>query len=108
MTPPPDTILPPIGERRGKQERRTGERRHLILVPPVERRADKARRREPDRRFGSASLGAATAEEAVRTALQLLLSVSEAETLDDDQQRHLDAAIFRLHFAIERLQQGDR
>jgi hypothetical protein len=27
--------------------------------------------------------------------------------LDDDQQRHLDAAIFRLHFAIERLQQDD-
>lgn len=106
MNTPPDASLPPSGERRDKQERRTGERRHLILVPPVEQRSQKARRREPDRRFGSGPLSAATAEEAVRTALQLLMTVSETEMLDDNQQRYLDAAIFRLHFAIERLQQG--
>jgi hypothetical protein len=71
----------------------------------VERRAHNARRREPDRRFGSGPLAGATAEEAVRTALELLMTLTEIETLDDDQRRHLDAAVFRLHFAIERLQQ---
>jgi hypothetical protein len=106
MKPPPDAILPPIRERRGKPDRRAGERRHLILVPPVERRSPNARRRVPDRRTGSETLGAATAEEAVRTALQLLITISETETLDDNLQRHLDAAIFRLQFAIERLQQA--
>lgn len=102
MKPPPDGNLPPIVERRGEHDRRSGERRYLILVPPLERRSPKTRRREPDRRLGSA-----TAEEAVRTALQLLMTITETETLDDEQQRHLDAAVFRLHFAIERLQRGD-
>ena len=77
-----------------------------MLVPPVEQRSHTSRRSIPDRRTGSGSFGAATAEEAVRTALQLLITITETETLDDDLQRHLDAAIVRLHFAIERLQQG--
>jgi hypothetical protein len=106
MNHPPDARVPPIEERRGKPERRTSERRHLKLVPPVEQRSHRSRRTIPDRRIGSGPLGAATAEEAVRTALQLLITITETEMFDDELQRHLDAAIVRLHFAIERLQRG--
>jgi hypothetical protein len=39
----------------------------------------------------------------VRNALQLLMTIVETGDLDDELRRDLDAAIFRLHFAIERL-----
>jgi hypothetical protein len=104
--PDPDAPLLPSGERRGEHERRAGERRHLDLVPSVELRARRTRRRTPNRRTGSEFPGTETVEEHIRNALQLLTTIAETETLGDDQQRNLDAAIFRLHFAIERLQQS--
>ena len=49
-----------------------------------------------------------TFEEHVRNALQLLMSIVDAGEMDDEVRRDLDAAIFRLHFAIERLQRLDQ
>jgi hypothetical protein len=102
---------PKVPDRRAKPERRTGERRTLALVPTVDRRAPGTRRRPGDRRTdtGTGVPGGETAEEHVRNALQLLLTIVEAggADLDDEVRRDLDAAIFRLHFAIERLQRID-
>jgi hypothetical protein len=96
-----------VAERRTEQERRAGERRQLTLVPSEERRTRGTRRRAGDRR-ARPGRGAETTEEHVRNALQLLTTIAETESLDDELRRDLDAAIFRLHFAIERLQRGDR
>lgn len=90
-------------DRRAAPDRRTGERRQLVLVPTVDRRAPGTRRRPGDRRTGKGPPGSETAEEHVRNALQLLMTIVETGDLDDELRRDLDAAIFRLHFAIERL-----
>ena len=74
-----------------------------MLIPTVERRAPGTRRRPGDRRTGPNPPRNETAEEHVRNALQLLNTIVDSEQLDDEVRRDLDAAIFRLHFAIERL-----
>lgn len=45
--------------------------------------------------------------ELVRDALRLLTEVADAGSLDDEVQRDLDAAMFRLRFALDRLEGGD-
>lgn len=107
IDPHADPQRPRLAERRGQHERRTGERRQLVLVPSAERRARETRRRTGDRRTGPELRGSETAEEHVRNALQLLMTVADTASIDDDRRRDLDAAIFRLHFAIERLRRGD-
>jgi hypothetical protein len=96
-----------VPERRAEQDRRTGERRKLTLVPSVERRSRRTRRRTGERRATPGTSGTETAEEHVRNALQLLTTIAETESLDDELRRDLDAAIFRLYFAIERLRRVD-
>lgn len=97
--PLPDAQPPRVTERRGETDRRTADRRKLVLVPTVERRSRGTRRQPGDRRTSLE-----TAETHVRDALQLLMSIVDTASLDDEVRRDLDAAIFRLHFAVERLQ----
>lgn len=105
--PHADPENPTVPEQRAEQDRRTGERRKLKLVPSVERRTRGTRRRTGERRSQPGTRGTETAEEHVRNALQLLTAIAETESLDDELRRDFDAAIFRLHFAIERLRRGD-
>ena len=74
-----------------------------MLVPPLEQRSRGAQRRTGERRTGTRLGGKETAEEHVRNALQLLMTIAETGSLDDEVRRDLDAAIFRLRFAIDRL-----
>jgi hypothetical protein len=104
----PEAEQPAPADRRSAHDRRTGERRRLTLVPQEERRVGESRRRVEERRVTPGLRDAETAEEHVRNALQLLMTIAETESLDDEVRRDLDAAIFRLHFAIERLQRGNR
>lgn len=104
----PAAEQPASADRRSAHDRRTGERRRLTLVPQEERRVGESRRRVGERRVTPGLRDAETAEEHVRNALQLLMTIAETESLDDEVRRDLDAAIFRLHFAIERLQRGNR
>ena len=99
----PKSEAPKAPERRATPDRRTGERRQLVLIPAVDRRAPGTRRRPGDRRAAPGHPAHETAEEHVRNALQLLTNIVETGDLDDELRRDLDAAIFRLHFAIERL-----
>ena len=105
--PHADSQHPTVPEQRAERERRTDERRKLTLVPSVERRSRWTRRRTGERRTHPGLRGTETAEEHVRNALQLLTTIAETASLDDELRRDIDAAIFRLHFAIERLRRGD-
>jgi len=93
-------------ERRASSERRGVERRHRIVLVPVERRSGGDRRLSGERRLKLERHGQETPEEHIRNALQLLANVAESGTLDDELQRDLDSAIFRLRFAVERLEGG--
>jgi hypothetical protein len=99
-----DAPLPRVAERRAEIERRTSERRQLVLMPPVERRAGGPRRDPGERRTGPERRALETAEEHVRNALQLLMNIVDTASLDDDLRRNIDSVIFRLHFAIERME----
>ena len=107
IDPQADAQGSPLGERRGEQDRRADERRRLVLVPSVDRRSREKQRRERERRTGRGLPATETVEEHVRNALQLLMTIADTTTLDDELRRDLDAAMFRLHFAIERLRRGD-
>jgi hypothetical protein len=71
-------------------------------------RADAAgKERSPkDRRTGVERRGRETVEEHLRNALQLLSNIAETGSLDDEARRDLDAAMFRLRFAVDRLHHG--
>ncbi len=99
--PSPDRRALP--DRRGISDRRTEDQPDLTLVP-VERRTGKDRRRS-DRRT-SPNRSHETAREHIGNALQLLATVSQSARLDDALQRDLDSAIFRLRFALDRLEHG--
>jgi hypothetical protein len=83
-------------ERRRLAERRAADRRRVVVVVAVERRA------EPDRRSGSERRAPDNVAEHIRNALQLLTNVAESGTLDEESLRDLDAAMFRLRFALDR------
>jgi hypothetical protein len=86
-------------DRRAGVNRRTGKQSALTLVPE-ERRGGKDRRRS-DRRSEE------TASEHIRNSLQLLAAVSQTASLDEGLQRDLDSAIFRLRYALDRLEHDD-
>jgi len=56
------------------------------------------RRAPPERR------GEESAAEHIRNALQLIEHVADSHQLDDEHRRDLDAALFRLRFALDRLE----
>ena len=93
-------------DRRRGSDRRTVERRRMLALVPVERRAGAERRDDVDRRAELERRRRETTEEHVRNALQLLVSIVERGSLDDDLRRDLDSAILRLRFAVDQLGRG--
>jgi hypothetical protein len=84
-------------DRRRRAERRAvAERRQAAQLVPSERRVGQDRRTGAERRSNQ------SAGELIRSALELLTNVAEAGTLDEDSLRDLDAAMFRLRFALDR------
>lgn len=98
---------PPVRrDRRGGTERREDERRLVIEPVPVERRAAGDRRQDPERRRGSDRRGAGVSDQ-IRSALALIIQVAERGELGDEHRRDLDTAVFRLRFALDRLETED-
>jgi hypothetical protein len=86
-------------DRRQTGDRRGNQRRQVVTVVVTERRTGDDRRAADDRR------SAETAAEHIRNALQLVTHVAAAAGLDDEYRRDLDAALFRLRFALDRLEE---
>ena len=96
-------------ERRTRKERRSGERRQGLTLVAVERRARndrraKGERRAAQRRSRAERRAEESAAEHIRNALQLIAQVADSHELDDEHRRGLDAALFRLRFALDRLE----
>ena len=79
------------------------ERRQNLVLLPAEQRSGEDRRRRPDRRKRERR-GQETPEEHIRNALQLLSNVAESGVLDEELRRDLESAMFRLRFAVDRLE----
>lgn len=100
-------------ERRRGVDRRVGERRQVLTLVPAERRGGRDRRQggerrgREERRSGTERRGPETAAAHIRNAVALIAHVAESDELDDERRRDLDAAIFRLRFALDRLEGGD-
>src|SRR5438876_5247322 len=105
--PPADRRAP--ADRRSGTERRNGDRRSTLALVTVERRSGDERRQHAERRAtgrrgGQERRGQESAAEHIRNALQLIAEVADARELDDEHRRDLDAALFRLRFALDRLE----
>ena len=87
-------------ERRATPERRSVERRKGLALVGEDRRSTTDRRQGGDRRANEAP------QDLLRSALQLLTRVADEGGLDDELQRNLDSAIFRIRFAVERLERA--
>jgi hypothetical protein len=86
-------------DRRQTPDRRSQpDRRRVVTVVVKERRSGAERRAFFERRSSEAP------GEDIRNALQLLTNVAESGTLDEASLRDLDAAMFRLRFALDRLE----
>jgi len=106
-SPPADRRAP--ADRRSGTERRNGDRRGTLTLVTVERRSGEERRQHAERRAtgrrgGQERRGQESAAEHIRNALQLIAEVADARELDDEHRRDLDAALFRLRFALDRLE----
>jgi hypothetical protein len=89
-------------DRRGVADRRTvGDRRQVVRVVVEERRTGVDRRGVAERRSSDGP------GEHIRNALQLLTNVAESGTLDEASLRDLDAAMFRLRFALDRIERAN-
>ena len=104
---PPDRRAPT--DRRSGTERRNGDRRGTLTLVTVERRSGAERRQHAERRAsgrrgGQERRGQESAAEHIRNALQLIAEVADATELDDEHRRDLDEALFRLRFALDRLE----
>ena len=89
-------------DRRSVANRRAaarGDRRRVAALVPTERRSGEERRSGAERRTPE------SVAEHIRNALQLVAHVAESGALDDELRRDLDAAMFRLRFAIDQLEQ---
>jgi hypothetical protein len=85
-------------DRRQREDRRSGrDRRQTVAPGPLERRSG------TERRGGERRAAPAVAEQ-LRSALTLLTTVAESGRLDEPSLRDLDAAMFRLRFALDRLE----
>ena len=88
-------------DRRGVTDRRTvADRRQVVRVVVEERRSGGDRRGAAERRSSDGP------GEHIRNALQLLTNVAESGTLDEASLRDLDAAMFRLRFALDRIERA--
>ncbi len=88
----------PADRRKVVERRAPADRRRGAVVVPIERRSGSERRDAAPRRAPE-SVG-----EHIRNALQLLTNVAESGTLDEESLRDLDAAMFRLRFALDRFE----
>lgn len=70
----------------------------------VERRRGEERRGREQRRSGAERRGPETVGAHIRNALVLIGQVAETDALDDECRRDLDTAMFRLRFALDRLE----
>lgn len=83
----------------------------MLTLVPVERRGGGDRRQggerrgREERRSGAERRGPEAAASHIRNALTLIAHVAESDELDDERRRDLDAAMFRLRFALDRLEQ---
>jgi len=99
-------------DRRSGIDQRTDERRRAPVTAKPERRVEPDRRAGVDRRKPSMRRsvlerrGPESVAEHIRNALQLLANVADSGTLDLEQLRDLDAAMFRLRFAVDRLERA--
>jgi len=94
-----ETTMP--ADRRSVANRRAaarGDRRRVAALVPTERRSGEERRTGAERRTPE------SVAEHIRNALQLLTNVAESGTLDEESLRDLDAAMFRLRFALDRFE----
>ena len=96
-------------DRRRGIERRNGDRRRTLTLVTDDRRSGEERRQHAERRAsgrrgGQERRGQESAAEHIRNALQLIAEVADARELDDEHRRDLDAALFRLRFALDRLE----
>ena len=104
--PPKDRRGAP--DRRAEEDRRSGsERRAASETPPAPATGD--RRRAPDRRLGARRGGgerrlALPIGGQLRTVIELLFQVDPAKLTEADRRR-FDTAIFRLRFALDRLEE---
>ena len=88
-------------DRRLVADRRTqADRRRVVRVVVEERRSGLERRGAGERRGNDAP------GEHIHNALQLLTNVAESGTLDEASLRDLDAAMFRLRFALHRIERA--
>ena len=100
-------------DRRSGIDQRASERRLAPAPAMPERRVGPDRRAGVDRRQRSVRRsvlerrGPESVAEHIRNALQLLANLAESRTLDLEQLRDLDAAMFRLRFAVDRLERED-
>jgi hypothetical protein len=87
-----------LGDRRRAEDRRGPEdRRRVVVRVPVEQRAG------TDRRGGVERRASQSVDELIRSALELLTNVAESGSLDEESLRDVDAAVFRLRFALDRV-----
>lgn len=112
MLPQPGSPAP---ERRASSERRLSLERRLldrrsgdVSLPPAtgerrvnERRAGGDRRATIERRLSLQS-----ADDQIRGALKLLTVVADGPALGEQQRRSLEAAMLRLRFALERIEES--
>jgi len=89
-------------EHRDLPERRGGSDRRRVIVEVTDNRRSDTDRRQDERRASE------TAGEHIRNALVLITQVADSDKLDDEHRRDLDAAMFRLRFALDRLERGGR
>lgn len=99
---------------RRRLDQRTGERRETVAPVQLERRSRPDRRQGTERRrpgdrrtWLDRRVSQETVGELIRNALQLLADVADAGSLDDEVRRDLDAAMFRLRFALDRLESDE-
>jgi hypothetical protein len=91
-------------DRRSRPDRRVvTDRRAAADAKAAEPAPSGERRSRSARRSGVERRGRETVEEHLRNALQLLSNIAETGSLDDEARRDLDAAMFRLRFAVDRL-----
>jgi len=84
--------------RRAEDRRDPDDRRRDVVRVPVEQRTGS------DRRGGLERRGSQSVDELIRSALELLTNVAESGSLDEESLRDVDAAVFRLRFALDRFE----
>jgi hypothetical protein len=107
MSEPSDDDRRSPADRRRRAERRSGAERRgdgrAPRTPAASERRRRAERRRADRRAGVDRRLALPLTGQLRTVIELLFRVSP-DRLTDEDRRRFDAAIFRLRYALESLE----